>query len=104
MVDVERTVLQKRPRLPLLLAYLGLDEYKSWRGLRVSNFFSMRRANLHPAHSAPALKCPTATSETAIREPFRMGSGKKEANRRERQGKTSDGMSNVKVKGENFYR
>jgi nuclear GTP-binding protein len=33
-----------------------------------------------------------------------MGSGKKEANRRERQGKTGDGMANVKVKGENFYR
>jgi hypothetical protein len=33
-----------------------------------------------------------------------MGTGKKEAARRERQGKTSDGMANVKVKGENFYR
>lgn len=34
----------------------------------------------------------------------KMGTGKKEANRRERQGKTSDAMSNIKVKGENFYR
>jgi hypothetical protein len=33
-----------------------------------------------------------------------MGSFKKEAARRDRQGKTSDGMANVKVKGENFYR
>lgn len=33
-----------------------------------------------------------------------MGSGKKEASRKERQGKTSDGMSNVRTKGENFYR
>ena len=33
-----------------------------------------------------------------------MGSGKKEASRKEKQGKTSDGMSNVKTKGENFYR
>ncbi|RMZ79210.1 hypothetical protein DV738_g3520, partial [Chaetothyriales sp. CBS 135597] len=33
-----------------------------------------------------------------------MGTGKKEAARRERQGKTGDGMANVKVKGENFYR
>ena len=33
-----------------------------------------------------------------------MGTGKKEANRKERQGKTGDGMGNVKVKGENFYR
>jgi nuclear GTP-binding protein len=33
-----------------------------------------------------------------------MGSRKKEANRRERQGKTGDGMGNVRAKGENFYR
>lgn len=33
-----------------------------------------------------------------------MGTGKKEANRKLRQGKTGDGMQNVKVKGENFYR
>ena len=32
-----------------------------------------------------------------------MGSGKKEAARRERQGKTGDGLDNVKAKGENFY-
>ncbi|OJI98104.1 hypothetical protein ASPVEDRAFT_37537 [Aspergillus versicolor CBS 583.65] len=33
-----------------------------------------------------------------------MGSGKKEATRRTRQGKVGDGMANVRVKGENFYR
>ena len=33
-----------------------------------------------------------------------MGSGKKEAQRRERQGKEGNGMNNVKTKGENFYR
>lgn len=33
-----------------------------------------------------------------------MGTGKKEAARMERQGKVGDGMANVKVKGENFYR
>ncbi|TWU73268.1 GTPase required for pre-60S ribosomal subunit nuclear export and maturation [Metarhizium rileyi] len=33
-----------------------------------------------------------------------MGTGKKEANRRSRQGKTGDGLANVRVKGENFYR
>lgn len=33
-----------------------------------------------------------------------MGTHKKEANRKERQGKTGDGMANVKTKGENFYR
>jgi len=32
-----------------------------------------------------------------------MGTGKKEASRREKQG-TGDGMSNVRTKGENFYR
>lgn len=33
-----------------------------------------------------------------------MGTGKKEATRKERQGKGGDGLGNVKVKGENFYR
>ncbi|CAI6336024.1 unnamed protein product [Periconia digitata] len=33
-----------------------------------------------------------------------MGTHKKEKNRKERQGATGDGMANVKVKGENFYR
>lgn len=33
-----------------------------------------------------------------------MGTGKKEASRKERQGKPKDGMGNVKTKGENFYR
>ena len=33
-----------------------------------------------------------------------MGTGKKEAVRKERQGKVGDGMNNVKTKGENFYR
>ncbi|EAT91611.2 GTP-binding protein [Parastagonospora nodorum] len=33
-----------------------------------------------------------------------MGTQKKEKNRKEREGKTGDGMGNVKTKGENFYR
>lgn len=33
-----------------------------------------------------------------------MGTGKKEKTRKEKQGKVGDGMANVKVKGENFYR
>ncbi|MCJ1390625.1 GTPase required for pre-60S ribosomal subunit nuclear export and maturation [Xylographa bjoerkii] len=33
-----------------------------------------------------------------------MGTAKKEAARKERQGKVGDGMNNVKTKGENFYR
>ena len=33
-----------------------------------------------------------------------MGTAKKEAARKERQGKVGDSMSNVKTKGENFYR
>jgi hypothetical protein len=37
-------------------------------------------------------------------EAARMGTQKKEKNRKEREGKTGDGMGNVKVKGENFYR
>lgn len=33
-----------------------------------------------------------------------MGTGKKEAARKVKQGKVGDGMANVKTKGENFYR
>lgn len=33
-----------------------------------------------------------------------MGTSKKEASRKVRQGKVGDGMNNVKTKGENFYR
>jgi len=33
-----------------------------------------------------------------------MGVQKKEYNRKEREGKTGDGMGNVKTKGANFYR
>lgn len=33
-----------------------------------------------------------------------MGTQKKEANRKVREGKSNDGMGNVKTKGENFYR
>ena len=33
-----------------------------------------------------------------------MGTAKKEAARKVRQGKVGDGMNNVKTKGENFYR
>jgi hypothetical protein len=33
-----------------------------------------------------------------------MGVAKKEKSRKEKQGKVGDGMSNVKTKGENFYR
>jgi hypothetical protein len=38
------------------------------------------------------------------REGADMGNAKKEVSRKERQGKTGDGMGNVKTKGENFYR
>jgi hypothetical protein len=41
---------------------------------------------------------------SALRLDCKMGTGKKEAARKVRQGKTGDGMNNVKVKGENFYR
>jgi nuclear GTP-binding protein len=33
-----------------------------------------------------------------------MGTFKKERNRKSRDGTSGDGMANVKVKGENFYR
>ena len=69
------------------------------RSLNLGEEFPRRRSsnfddfpNYIP-HTAPV------TSKLA-----KMGTGKKEAARRERQGKTDSGMSNVKTKGENFYR
>lgn len=47
---------------------------------------------------------PSTTPPSDQRTTAKMGSGKKEAARKERQGKTNNGMGNVKVKGENFYR
>ena len=42
--------------------------------------------------------------QTSVCTTFKMGVAKKEKSRKERQGKTGDSMSNVKTKGENFYR
>jgi hypothetical protein len=57
-------------------------------------FLNLYILNLHfPAK--PTAHC----AETSV-----MGTGKKEASRKVRQGKVGDGMANVKVKGENFYR
>lgn len=39
-----------------------------------------------------------------VQQQLNMGAGKKEAQRKVREGKVGDGMGNVKVKGENFYR
>lgn len=39
-----------------------------------------------------------------LQEAVAMGVQKKEKVRKEREGKTGDGMGNVKVKGTNFYR
>jgi hypothetical protein len=55
------------------------------------------------------LPLPPPTSRTYAASRFRrkdttMGTGKKEATRRVRQGKVGDGLNNVRVKGENFYR
>lgn len=49
------------------------------------------------------LLCTSPTLNT-YKEAATMGTQKKEKNRKEREGKTSDGMGNVKTKGENFYR
>ena len=50
--------------------------------------------------SLPAIFSTSTPRVVAVR----MGTGKKEAARKTRQGKVGDGMANVKVKGENFYR
>jgi hypothetical protein len=55
--------------------------------------------NLHTSN----LRSPANTAALCA-EISKMGTGKKEASRKVRQGKVGDGMANVKVKGENFYR
>ncbi|EFE39955.1 hypothetical protein TRV_05325, partial [Trichophyton verrucosum HKI 0517] len=45
-----------------------------------------------------------SSSRVSCYTSVKMGTGKKEASRRERQGKSNDGMGNVRTKGENFYR
>ncbi len=68
---------------------------KLWATYKASNTqrLTVPAFNLcHPQHIRPR--------DAAVK----MGTGKKEAARKERQGKVGDGMSNVKTKGENFYR
>lgn len=55
------------------------------------------------SHTHPPISTACST-EQAGKAFSKMGTAKKEAARKERQGKTTGGMSNVKVKGENFYR
>lgn len=55
-----------------------------------------------PLLNTTLLSLPPSPHE--CRNAVNMGTHKKEANRKERQGLTGDRMANVKVKGENFYR
>jgi hypothetical protein len=59
--------------------------------------FPPRKKKSSRKSSRPNSKSSTLTNAT-------MGTGKKEKNRKIREGKTGDGFGNVKVKGENFYR
>lgn len=70
---------------------LGIFEAKSSQAL----VYTYAATQLSQAHQS-SIWLPSTS--------VRMGTGKKEANRKLRQGKTGDGMQNVKVKGENFYR
>ena len=55
-------------------------------------------------HEQPVLHQYRLTTQH-LQPPAIMGTGKKEAARRSRDGRpTGDGMNNVKTKGENFYR
>ena len=61
------------------------------------NFFNLQ---IFLSSLTSTTKLPNSQSQ----QPHTMGTGKKEANRKIRQGKVGDGMANVKTKGENFYR
>jgi len=63
-----------------------------------------RQLQLHPPAIALFHRSTTVFSDGPRWKLLTMGTGKKEKTRLVRQGKTGDGMANVKVKGENFYR
>lgn len=73
---------------------LPSPRYAEWESANHFRQLFCRPSSTRSLQSSPPGQPHTAT----------MGSGKKEAARKERQGKTGDGMGNVKVKGENFYR
>lgn len=80
----------------------------SWQNLdfvgsRIRKLSSVLDAFSWPVFHLVQLPAVHETSIGATAD-FNMGSGKKEAARKERQGKGGDGLDNVKVKGENFYR
>ena len=84
---------------------------KSWPStnsrLHLFNLHSFARfhgVNLRRLCSAPTTGSPCHSWHHYQHNTANMGTGKKEATRRERQGKNGDGMSNVRTKGENFYR
>lgn len=66
-------------------------------------FCKPRVVNARATTRTPPLREAVVVS-ASLRATATMGTGKKEATRKERQGKTGDGMGNVKTKGENFYR
>ena len=66
-----------------------------------ATFTATLKLSYHRNFSTCPLLNPTKISKLP---PRAMGTGKKEAQRKIRQGKIGDGMANVKVKGENFYR
>jgi hypothetical protein len=75
----------------------------AWSSHRFSatELFPIRSKNLF-SHALENLQVFNTTAHCATNT--KMGTGKKEANRKIRQGKVGDGMANVKTKGENFYR
>jgi len=83
----------------------GPRESQDFAASRLSNFVAASSIqHRRPQHLSPLQHHPSAHRTVPHTPTVKMGTGKKEATRRERQGKTNDGMSNVRTKGENFYR
>ena len=66
--------------------------------------FALATPNVWPRLLKYISKVKYSLPESRLSGCLIMGTGKKEAARKERQGKTGDGMGNVRTKGENFYR
>lgn len=85
-----------RMRIPLKVGSNG--GWETTRGRK-----KKKTSKSHPSAS-PSFPLQVHLHFSWTSERFAMGTGKKEATRRSRQGKTGDGLGNVRVKGENFYR
>lgn len=116
-IDLHNTIILGEARVGKSGITLGPDG-SCIRGRFSKPLAKCRAAKLSPQQNSKNINEPATTSDHSalifaqspsaedfsVHRSLKMGSGKKEAARKERQGKGGDGLDNVKIKGENFYR